>query len=350
MKAKFVLCFSMLLAESVVFAGDSITVGVSWGSFEQERWKIDERGMKAVLEKAGALYVGVDAQASPEKQNKDIKELVEEKKVDALIVLTNDSDNARPVLESYASKIPIILYDRTAGMKGLFFITFDNFEVGRLQAEGVLEVLKPRLKKGEKLKVAFIKGDPGDGNSEVLFAGQKKALEKYIKNGSLTVVDAKSTKGWLAEEARKNMAEILRNSGGNIDAVVASNDSTAGGVIDALAEIGLAGKVPVSGQDADPAALNRVANGLQTVTVFKDARKIGMGAAQAALALVKKKPVENAKSRDIAGVTMQSLFLVPIAVSKDNLSVVVDAKWASKNSVCAGTETMDIAKKPSLCR
>jgi D-xylose transport system substrate-binding protein len=139
------------------------------------------------------------------------------------------------------------------------------------------------------------------------------------------------------------MEQFLTKNNNKVDAVVAANDGTAGGAIAALAAQGLAGSVPVSGQDADKAALNRVAAGTQTVSVFKDARELGRNAAEIAVALAGGK-----KLNEIPGAqtwnqgpkkqNMTAVFLKPVAITKDNLNVVIDAGWVTKDVVCQGVQ------------
>src|SRR5690606_392033 len=133
------------------------------------------------------------------------------------------------------------------------------------------------------------------------------------------------TDGWLPANAQRNMEQILTANDNKVDAVVASNDGTAGGAIAALQAQGLAGTVPVSGQDGDHAALNRIALGTQTVSVWKDARELGKNAADIASQLADGKAMT-----DIAGVedfttpggnTVKSLFLKPVAITRDNLGI-----------------------------
>ena len=131
----------------------------------------------------------------------------------------------------------------------------------------------------------FIKGSAQDPNADFLNGGQLEVLQAAIDAGDITIVGDQYTDGWLPENAQRNMEQILTANNNDIDAVVASNDGTAGGAIAALASQGLAGQVPVSGQDADQAALNRVALGTQTVSVFKDSRALGTAAAEIAMAL-----------------------------------------------------------------
>ena len=120
----------------------------------------------------------------------------------------------------------------------------------------------------------MIKGSPTDPNADFLRGGQQEILQAAIDSGAITIVDEAYTDGWLPANAQRNMEQILTANDNGVDAVVASNDGTAGGVVAALTAQGMEG-IPVSGQDGDHAALNRVALGTQTVSVWKDARDLG---------------------------------------------------------------------------
>ena len=311
------------------------TVGVSWSNFQEERWKTDEAAIKAVIEKAGGKYLSADAQSSPAKQLSDIESLIS-RGAQALIILAQDSDAIRPAVEKAAAEgIPVVGYDRLIEIPSAFYITFDNKEVGRLQARSVF-AMKP------KGNYAFIKGSSTDPNADFLFAGQMEVLKAAIDRGDVKNVGEAYTDKWLPAIAQQNMEQILTKNNNKVDAVVASNDGTAGGAVAALAAQGLAGTVPVSGQDGK-AALNRIALGTQTVSVWKDARELGRRAAEIAMELAGGK-----KMTDIAGAIsfdggpkkqkMTSLFLTPIAITKDNLGTVIDAGWVTKDVVCQGVK------------
>ena len=316
------------------------TVGVSWANFQEERWKRDEAAIKAALEKAGAKYISADAQGSNEKQLADVESLIT-KGANALIVLAWDADAVLPAVQKAKARgIPVVAYDRLIQDKDVLYITFDNAEVGRMQARAVFK-LKPEG------NYAFIKGAATDPNADFLFGGQMEVLKAAIAAGKIKNVGEQYTDSWSPENAQKNMEQILTKNNGKIDAVVASNDGTAGGVVAALKSRNLVG-IPVSGQDGDIAALNRIARGEQTVSVWKDARELGRSAAESAVKLAKKQKVD-AKAWDGGSkkIPMQSIFLAPIPVTADNLKLVIDAKWATKEQVCAG---VDKAKAPAACK
>jgi D-xylose transport system substrate-binding protein len=316
-------------------------VGVSWSNFQEERWKTDEAAIKAQLEKLGAKYISADAGGSPEKQLADIDGLIS-KGAKVLIVLAMDKDAILPAVNKASKqKIPVVAYDRLIEAPGVFYITFDNKEVGRMQAAAVQKVMP-------KGNYVMIKGSPTDPNANFLREGQGDVLAAAIKSGAIKIVGEEYTEGWKPEVAQKNMEQILTKNAGKVDAVVASNDGTAGGVVAALTAKGLKG-VPVSGQDGDHAALNRVALGTQTVSVWKDARDLGREAASAAVALGagKKVPGATTWSGGEKKVALESQFLKPVAITKDNLDVVVKAGWIKKEDLCKGVAP---DKAPAACK
>jgi D-xylose transport system substrate-binding protein len=328
------LCTTVIggVATSVEAAG--LTIGVSWNNFQEERWKTDEAAIKAVIEQNGDKYISADAQSSASKQLTDIESLISQG-ANALIVLAQDSDAVAPaVAAAVAEGIPVIGYDRLIENPDAFYLTFDNKEVGRLQAQGVYAV-QP------KGNYVFIKGNSADPNADFLFAGQMEVLKDAIDKGDIKNVGEAYTDNWNPDVAQANMEQFLTANNNEVDAVVASNDGTAGGAIAALSAQGLAGSVPVSGQDGDQAALNRIALGTQTVSVWKDARELGKKAAEIAIELAGGKKLDEVTGATKfnggpKGVEMNAVLLAPVAITKDNLNVVIDAGWVSKDVVCQG--------------
>lgn len=336
------LAGALLSATAMTVAhAQEITVGVSWSNFQEERWKTDEAAIKAQLEALGAKYISADAQSSAAKQLTDVESLIS-RGANALIILAQDSEAIRPAVENAINEgIPVVGYDRLIEIPEAFYLTFDNKEVGRIQAAEVFKV-KPEG------NYVFIKGSSSDPNADFLHSGQLEVLQGAIDGGKIKVVGEAYTDGWLPANAQRNMEQFLTASNNKVDAVVASNDGTAGGAIAALAAQGLAGSVPVSGQDGDHAALNRVALGTQTVSVWKDARELGKAAASIAVDLAKgteKAKVSGAQqwAGGPSGVEMSAIFLKPVAITKDNLNVVIDAGWVTKDTVCQGVKAGTVA-------
>jgi D-xylose transport system substrate-binding protein len=331
--------FSLAVVGSAA-AQEGKTVGVSWSNFQEERWKTDEAAIKEALEAAGATYISADAQSSAAKQLTDVESLISQG-ADALIILAQDSDAIGPAVEAASNNgIPVVGYDRLIENPDAFYLTFDNKEVGRIQAR---EVMKAQ----PEGNYAFIKGSAADPNADFLFSGQMEVLQEAIDSGKIKNVGESYTDGWLPANAQQNMEQILTANNNEVDAVVASNDGTAGGAIAALEAQGLAGSVPVSGQDADFAALNRIARGTQTVSVWKDSRDLGKRAAEIALELADGTAMNEIESVEAwsdgpNGTEMQAIFLKPVAITQDNLQTVIDAGWVSKDVVCQGADAASV--------
>ncbi len=328
---------NLILAAVVATAGLSTasfaqTVGVSWSNFQEERWKTDEAAIKAALEAAGATYVSADAQASAAKQLTDIEALIAQG-VDALIILAMDKDAIGPAIDMAAAEgIPVVGYDRLIEDERAFYLTFDNKGVGRIIAETVMAA-------APEGNYAIIKGDPGDPNATFLREGMEEVLAGPIAEGKIKIVGEAFTDGWKPENAQRNMEQILTAANNEVDAVLAQNDGMAGGVIAALQAQGLT--IPVGGQDGDLAALNRVARGTQTVSVWKNSNDLGKAAAEIALALASGTALDAIEgavkwSGGEKGVEMNAIFLAPTPVTKENLHVVIDAGHISKEQACEG--------------
>jgi D-xylose transport system substrate-binding protein len=314
--------------------GAGPAIGVSWSNFQEERWKTDEAAIQAAIRAAGGSYLSADAQSSPAKQLTDIESLLA-RGVRALIVLAQDSQAVRPgVQRAINDGVPVVGYDRLIEMPEVFYLTFDNVEVGRMMARAI-HAVRPEG------NYAFIKGSSADPNANFLFQGSMEVLKPHIDAGRIRNVGEAYTDGWLPANAQRNMEQMLTRNNNRIDAVVAANDGTAGGAIAALAAQGLAGSVPVSGQDADRAALNRIALGTQTVTIWKDARDLGRAAGEIAVRLAGgAKLAEVPDSVQWADgpqrVRLTARLLRPVAVTRENLGAVIDAGWAPREAVCQG--------------
>ncbi|MGL3606384.1 D-xylose ABC transporter substrate-binding protein [Rhizobium sp. G187] len=338
---KLMAATAVIVSLHSVASAEGLTVGVSWSNFQEERWKTDEAAIKAALEAAGNKYISADAQTSAAKQLTDIESLIAQG-ANALIVLAQDSEAIGPAIEkATAEGIPVVGYDRLIENPDAYYITFDNKEVGRMQAREVLKA-KPEG------NYVFIKGASTDPNSDFLYSGQVEVLKEAMDAGKIKNVGEAYTDGWKPEAAQKNMEQFLTANNNKVDAVVSSNDGMAGGVVAALEAQGLAGSVPVSGQDGDKAALNRVALGTQTVSVWKDSRELGKKAAEIANELAAGKAMGEIEgtvkfSGGPKGTEMNSYFINPLPITKENLNVVIDAGWISKEEACQGVAAGSVA-------
>jgi D-xylose transport system substrate-binding protein len=302
---------------------------VSWRHFQEERWRIDEAGIKSVLGPAGYTYVSADAQGDPQKQMTDVDSLLSAK-CDAAIILAQDSKAIVPaVAQAKAAGVPVIAYDVPVDSADVTFISFDNIAVGRLMADAMVKVKNNG-------NWALIEGDAAMTIINLFRAGQMQVLQPLIDKGHIKVVAKQNIENWKPDLAQAAMEQILTQQNNKVDAVLAMNDGMSTGVAAALSAQKMLG-IPLSGQDGDKAVLNRIAKGQQTVTVWKNSYLLGQAAAKAAIEMAEGKPVTGSKPFKTESGTMQpSLLLDPIAITKDNLNLVVDSKWISKAELCNG--------------
>lgn len=289
-------------------------------SLRVERWRKDRDIFIEEAKKLGAEVIVQSADGDERRQNQQAENLITQG-VDVLVVIPKDSVAAAQIVKSaHEEGIKVIAYDRLIKESNPdLYISFDNEQVGYLQAEYL-------LRKKPKGNYFLLGGAPSDNNAQLLREGQLRALKPAIDKGDIKLVAEGNhwAVNWDPSDALKKTEQVLTQVNNRIDAVVASNDGTAGGVIQALEGQNLAGKVLVSGQDAELAACQRIVKGTQTMTVYKPIRLIAKEAAHAAVALAKGEKIEKAKQKVNNGkVDVPSILLTPIQVDKDNLDEVV---------------------------
>jgi D-xylose transport system substrate-binding protein len=257
------------------------------------------------------------ADASEQRQMAQIENLIS-RGVDVLVIVPyNATVLNNTIREAKKAKIKVISYDRLILNADVdAYISFDNKAVGEMQAQSLVQV-KP------KGNYYLLGGAPTDNNAKILREGQLKVLQPLVDKGDIKIVGKQWVKDWSPAEAMSIVENALTANANKIDAVVASNDGTAGGAVQALAAQKLVGKVAVSGQDADLAAVRRVIAGTQTMTVYKPLKQIASGAAKLAVQLVRgEKPAYNAQL-DNGFKKVDSVLLKPVLLNKANVDLVV---------------------------
>src|SRR3989449_9503481 len=322
-------------------AAAACTVGVSWNNYQEERWaKWDEPAMKDAISKGGGKYVSNDAKSSAETQASNVDNLISQG-AKVVVILAQDGTAIKPaVAKSIQNGGPVIAYDRLIEDPKALYITFDNVLVGKLEAQAVFKA-KPEG------NYAIIKGNKADANADFLRSGMEQVIGAAVKTGDIKIVGGTYPDNWDPPKAATNMDQMLTANKNAVEAVLSENDGMAGGVIAALTAQGLAGKVPVSGQDGDKAALNRVALGTQTVDVGKDVRLLGKTAGEAAVQLCKNsdpsKVSGTAKFTTPGNNSLSSILLTPNPITQANLKEVLDAGWVTKAALCQGVAPGKVA-------
>ena len=311
--------FAIVLNGQFVPAQDAkkIHIGFAIEAMKGERWQTDLDSFEERAKQLGADVISSDANGDDDLQFQQVKDMIKAG-IDVLVLLPRDTTKAARMVEvAKAAHVKVISYDRLVSNSDVdLYVSFDRVEIGRMQAEYLVQ----RAPKGNYVLIA---GSPNDEGAKALHDEQMKILRPYLDRGDIKVIADGYTKDWLPSEAYLHMLDTIALAKGNITAVVASNDGMAEGAIQALREHDLAGKVLVSGQDADLAAIICIAQGTQTMTVYKPITDEAARAADAAVHLAKGEPagadgaVNNGKKK------VPAILLKPVLVTKDNIKTTV---------------------------
>jgi len=315
-------------------AATGCKVGVAWSTFQEERYGLrDEPGLKGAVEAGGGSYIGNDAKNNADTQASNVAALLAAG-VNVLVVNAYDPKAILPSVKAAVDAgIPVIAYDRELENNKALFLTHDNVLVGHMIADAVTKAQPTG-------NYAIIKGDKTQTNPIFLRQGMEEVIAPLIASGAIKIPDGAEqfTDGWKAENAQAEMEQILTANNNNIQGVLSQNDNMATGAVAALKAQGLDKTVKIGAQDGDKFALNRVALGTQVVSVWKDATELGTAAGKAALELCKNPDISKVTgataSKTTGGLDSFSLLLKPIPITKDNLQVVLDAKWLTKEELC----------------
>jgi D-xylose transport system substrate-binding protein len=297
-----------------------VTIGLSLDTLKEERWQRDRDALVKRAEELGARVLVQAANSDDSLQNSQAENLLTQG-VDVLIVVPHNAKTAATIVESaHRSNVPVISYDRLILDSDVdLYVSIDPTRVGELQADYA-------VKHKPKGNYVLIGGAPTDNNARLVRNGQMNVLKPYVDRGDVRVVADQWAKDWMAVEALKILENALTRNNNQVDAVVVSNDGTAGGAIQALAEQKLAGKVLVTGQDADLAACQRIVAGTQTMTVYKPIRLLANKAAEVAVRMARKEALAEAtRTTNNGRKDVPSVLLEPIQVDKANLDATVIA-------------------------
>ncbi|WP_230632537.1 D-xylose ABC transporter substrate-binding protein [Paenibacillus athensensis] len=296
-----------------------VVVGLSMDTLLEERWQKDRDLFKAAVEQLGAQIEVQAANGDDAKQMQQAEYLIS-RNVDVLVVVPHNAEVAAGIVDkAHKAGIKVMSYDRLiVGADVDLYVSFDNEKAGELQAKAMVE-------KAPKGNYVLIEGADTDNNAHMFKKGQMNILKPLVNSGDIRIVFDQFTKEWKPVNALDNMRLALAANSNRIDAVVAANDATAGGVIQALAEQGLAGKIPVSGQDAELAGAQRIVEGTQTMTVYKPIEKLAETAADLAVKMAKGEAIYADKSVNNRKIDVPSILLEPIAVDASNIDATIIA-------------------------
>ncbi len=301
----------MVFSHSVL--ANDLKIGLSIDDLRLERWQKDRDIFVKKAEALGAKVFVQSANGDATAQISQIENMLN-KDIDVLVIIPfNGEVLSNVIAEAKKEGVKVLAYDRLINNADIdFYVSFDNEKVGELQAQSIIE-------KKPKGNYFLMGGSPVDNNAKLFRKGQMKVLQPHIDSGEINVVGDQWVDSWLAEKALQIMENALTANKNNIDAVVASNDATAGGAIQALSAQGLSGKVAISGQDADLAAIKRILDGSQTMTVYKPITNLADKAAEISVALGKGGKVESNSQLNNGLKNVPAFLLEPVVVTKENI-------------------------------
>src|SRR6266699_2552610 len=289
-------------------------IGLSMDTLKEERWQGDRDLFVTRARELGADGLVQSANSDDTRQISDVQALIS-RRVDVLVIVPhNGAAMAKAVNMAHDAVIPVLAYDRLITDCDLY-MTFDNEKVGELQAQFLVD----HLPKDRKKKIVRIYGAKTDNNALLFKRGQDKVLNPLINKGEVEVVHEDWTQDWKPENAKKIASAAITKAGANFDAILVSNDGTAGGAIQALSEDGLAGKILVTGQDAELSACQRIVNGTQAMTIYKPLSQHAKQAAEAGAKMARSKPVFALGKINNGKIEVPSILLDVVVVTKENM-------------------------------
>jgi D-xylose transport system substrate-binding protein len=302
---------------------EKLKIGLSLDTLKEARWQADRDTFVGRARELGCDVEVQSANGDDTAQIQNCTSLLSSGASVLVIAAHNGQAMARAVELAHAQGVPVIAYDRMiVDSAPDLYMSFDNVGVGRLQGQYIVDQLAA-LKHPKPMKLVRIYGAKTDNNAVLFKRGQDEVLKPYIDSGDIRVVQEDWAEDWKPENAKRITNAAVTNAGRDIDAVLASNDGTAGGAIQALTEEGLAGRVVVTGQDAELVACQRIAQGTQAMTVYKPIAKLATSAAEMAVALATGRPVVANASVSNGKTDVPSVLYPSVIVTKDNLDETV---------------------------
>lgn len=297
-------------------------IGLSMDTLKEERWQGDRDEFVKHAAQLGADVKVQSANSDDSVQVRDVEALIS-LGVDVLVIIPHDgAAMAAAVERAHAAGIPVLAYDRLiTGCDLDVYMTFDNVKVGELQARFLAE--RFAAMGGGPKRLVRIYGSKTDNNAALFKQGQDSVIEPLVKSGAIQIVHEDWAQDWRPDKAKQIANAAITKAGHQIDAILASNDGTAGGAIQALLEEGLAGKTIVTGQDAELAACQRIAAGTQAMTIYKPLSRLADQAAELAVKLARRQPIVAKAEIDNGKIKVPSVLLDVISVTKENMQETV---------------------------
>lgn len=305
-------------------SGGKVRIGFSMDTLKEERWQRDREMVEARAHELGVEVTILVANGSDSLQQSQAENLLTQG-VNVLIVAPHNGEAAASIVEAaHRQNVPVISYDRLIRNSDVdLYVSHQVVKIGQMQAQYLLDHVKQLPNVPRPANFVLVQGSPTDNNAKLLHDGQMQVLQPAVNSGDIRIVVDQPAREWKAEEALNITENALTQTGNNVQAIVASNDGTAGGAIRALEGQNLTGKVLVSGQDAELAACQRIVEGKQTMTVYKPIKPLATAAVDAAVKLAHGERVDTHDTVDNGRKAIPSILIEPISVDRENMASTV---------------------------
>ncbi|MGZ8869264.1 MAG: sugar ABC transporter substrate-binding protein [Thermoanaerobaculia bacterium] len=296
-----------------------VRIGFSMDTLKEERWARDKALVEQRAREVGATVEVQVANGDDAVQTKQCENLLT-KGIDVLIVVPHNGEIASSIVDmAHRRGVPVIAYDRMIRNAPVdLHLAHGQETIGELQAGYALE----HVPRGNYV---LIGGAPTDYSAILYRKAQMRVLQPAIDRGDIRIISQQFARDWRADEALRITEDALLRTGRKIDAIVASNDGTAGGAISALEAAGVAGRVLVTGLDAEKIAVQRIVRGVQTMTIYTPIKPLAFGAVDAALKLARKEPIEAPHRINNGTNDVPSILYDSIVVDRENLDATIIA-------------------------
>jgi D-xylose transport system substrate-binding protein len=315
----FIFLLSILILASCKQGGD-IKIGFLMPDGENSRWPIDQRYVENAAKNRGVEVISRFVITDENLQQKQASELLE-LGIDVLIIVSvNANTAAAMVREAHNYNVPVIAYDRLIKNADLdCYVTFEGASIGNIMVDHALEVVP-------KGNYVLLYGDPGDNNAIFIKDAQEAALKPYVDRGDINIVYRTFVDNWAADNAYQKMSRVLAFTDKEIDAVITSYDGLAIGAMRALKEYPNNKVKVLTGQDAEPEAIQALLTGEMSLTVYKSIREIANATVDIAVKLAKKQRIDDIKTTIYNGrKDVPTYMLQPVAVHKNNIRATIIA-------------------------
>jgi D-xylose transport system substrate-binding protein len=294
-----------------------VRIGFSMDTLKEERWQRDKALVEQRARELGAVLDVQVANGDDAVQTKQCDNMLA-KGIDVLIIAPHNGEIAASIVEAAHRKgVPVIAYDRLIRNSDVdLYLAHGAEKTGAMQAEYALK----HVPKGNYV---LIGGAPTDYNALLMRRGQMRVLQPAIDRRDIRIISQQFAREWKAEEALRITEDALTRTGNKIHAIVASNDGTAGGAISALEGARLAGKVLVTGLDAEKIAIQRVLQGKQTMTIYTPIEPLAFSAVENAIKLARKEPIDAPARTNNGKIEVPSILHEPVVVDKSNIDETV---------------------------